>query len=353
MYTQTLIIGGGLSGLSLAARLAAEGRDFRLVEARDRWGGRILTQRSGEGAFDLGPSWFWPGQPRMAALVDRLGLTRFDQVYEGDLIFEDQTGHVQRGRGFASMQGSWRVRGGLGRLIEALLGDIPQDRLHSSTPVETLHKTATGITARAHMDTEIEAQQVVLALPPRIAARLSCFPALPDHVIATMERVPTWMAGQAKAVAIYDRPFWREAGLSGDAMSRFGPMVECHDASPAEGGPYAIFGFIGVSPANRHDEKALREQICAQLSRLFGPEASEPKNLFLKDWAADPFTATELDHRPVHAHPDYGLPHVLSRLWGNALILSGTEVAPTFGGFLEGALEAAERAYVTLNRNGD
>ena len=43
MQTQTLIIGGGLSGLALAARLSAEEQDFLLVEARERWGGRILV----------------------------------------------------------------------------------------------------------------------------------------------------------------------------------------------------------------------------------------------------------------------------------------------------------------------
>lgn len=344
MQTQTFIIGGGLSGLALAARLSAEGRDFLLVEARDRWGGRVLSAQCDGAAFDLGPAWFWPGQPRIEALIARLGLSRFDQFYQGDLLYEDERGQVQRGRGFASMQGSWRLQGGLAALIDKLLLEIPADKRSSATPIKALSKTRDGVTARTEAGAEITAQKVILALPPRVAAQLSYTPALPSDALTAMVRIPTWMAGQAKAVAVYDRPFWREAGLSGDAMSRFGPMVECHDASPAQGGPYAIFGFIGASPANRQDEKALREQICAQLSRLFGPEASEPKHLFLKDWAADPFTATELDHRPVHAHPDYGLPHVLSRLWGNALILSGTEVAPTFGGFLEGALEAAERA---------
>ena len=48
------------------------------------------------------------------------------------------------------------------------------------------------------------------------------------------------------------------------------------------------------------------------------------------------------------AHPNYGLPCVLSGLWDEALVFVGTEVAPTFGGFLEGALEAAEYAYTVL-----
>ena len=74
IQTSPLIVGGGLSGLSLAYRLAAQGRDFMVLEARDRFGGRILGQDVGGGAFDLGPAWFWPGQPRIAALIARLGL---------------------------------------------------------------------------------------------------------------------------------------------------------------------------------------------------------------------------------------------------------------------------------------
>ncbi|MEM1154111.1 MAG: hypothetical protein AAGI44_08210 [Pseudomonadota bacterium] len=49
--------------------------------------------------------------------------------------------------------------------------------------------------------------------------------------------VPTWMAGQAKVVAVYESPFWRDSGFSGDAMSRKGPLIEIHDASPASGEP--------------------------------------------------------------------------------------------------------------------
>ncbi|SMX42311.1 hypothetical protein [Octadecabacter ascidiaceicola] len=63
-----------------------------------------------------------------------------------------------------------------------------------------------------------------------------------------MQEIPTWMAGQAKAVAIYNAPFWREDALSGDAMSRHVPTVEIHDESPSKGEPYALFRFIGVPP---------------------------------------------------------------------------------------------------------
>lgn len=54
----------------------------------------------------MGPAWFWPSQPRIAALIAELGLTQFDQFSDGIMILEDERGQVQRGSGFASMQGS-------------------------------------------------------------------------------------------------------------------------------------------------------------------------------------------------------------------------------------------------------
>ncbi|MEM7669540.1 MAG: FAD-dependent oxidoreductase [Pseudomonadota bacterium] len=348
MQTQTLIIGGGLAGLSLALKLAERGDDFLLAEARDRLGGRILTETRDGGYFDLGPAWYWPGQPRMAALVERLDLTRFDQHYQGDVCFEDETGAVQFGRGFASMQGSYRLEGGFGALVDAIATRLPGRCIHLGHPITSIARTGAGIVATTDTGTEVHARQAVLALPPRVATQISFTPALSGSAVNTMHGIPTWMAGQAKAVALYDRPFWREANLSGDAMSRRGPIVELHDASPLESGPYALFGFLGTAPAARKDQSTMRSSLVQQLVRLFGTGAETPKALYLKDWAFDRFTATAQDMQPLAAHPRYGLPDALERVWEGRLIFGSTEVATEFGGFLEGALEAAETAFAEI-----
>ncbi|MDC0660574.1 NAD(P)/FAD-dependent oxidoreductase [Leisingera sp. SS27] len=351
MQTKTLIIGAGLSGLALAKTLQAQGRDYRLVEARDRVGGRISTVDIQGAQFDLGPAWFWLGQPRMAAIIEELGLHPFDQYATGDLSYEDEHGLVQQGQGYSSMQGSYRLTGGLTALTNALAAALPVEYLHLSNEVVSLDLAAEKVIARLASDQTITAQQVVLALPPRIASELIFFPALPEAATAAMKTCATWMAGQAKAIAIYERPFWRAQGLSGDAMSRRGPMVELHDASPASGGPYALFGFIGVGPAQRRDERQLKDALKSQLGRLFGPLAASPLALYVKDWAFDPFTATKADRQPLYAHPHYGLPKSMTGLWDGKLIFSGTETAHQFGGYLEGALEAAEHALLRLNND--
>ena len=347
---RTLIIGGGLSGLALAERLEKQGRDYLLLEARQRFGGRIMTHHLDDGYFDMGPAWFWPGQPRIAALIDRLGLTKFDQFADGVLTFEDEHGTVQRGRGYASMQGSWRLNGGLTALTDALANCLPDHRKRLNAPVVRLDMSDDICAATLANGDQVAGDQLVIALPPRVAAHMAFSPALPANAIHAMTGIATWMAGQAKAVAVYKTPFWRTQGLSGDAMSRKGPMVEVHDASPLEGGPYGLFGFIGVPPDARADEDLLRQHLRAQLVRLFGPEAADPQKLYVKDWAFDPYTATQADKAPLHAHPTYGLPHAMANLWNGKLHFAGTEVAPAFGGYIEGALEAAENVLSTLSQ---
>lgn len=344
----TLIIGGGLSGLALADAFEARGHDYLLLEARDRFGGRIQSAQHQSARFDMGPAWFWSGQPRIAALIHRLGLTPFAQYATGNLTFEDAQGHVQHGRGISHMRGSWRLKGGLTALTNALGDSIPENCKRLNAQVQSITLQAQGIAAELTDGSRITADRAVLALPPRIAAGLTFDPALPTATLAAMRAVPTWMAGQAKAVAVYDTPFWREAGLSGSATSRRGPMVEVHDASPAEGGPYALFGFIGIPPEDRRDLPLLRARLCAQLGRLFGPSAAAPAQLFVKDWACDPLTATHADSVPVSTHPAYGLAPQMAHVWNGKLHFAGTEVATEFGGYAEGALEAAQMALAAL-----
>ena len=353
MDVETLIVGGGLSGLAIARELQRLKRPCQIVEARQRIGGRILTQCVGLGAktaaFDLGPSWFWPGQERIEALISELGLVVFEQYSDGVLVYENEQGRVQHGEGYASMRGSLRVRGGLSRLVDALARDIPEPSIRLNYRVSAVRREGDlmlSCVVHAGSETEfiIRSQKVVLALPPRLAAStIDLAEVVPRAKLEMMAAIPTWMAGHAKVVAVYERPFWRERGLSGDAMSRRGPLMEIHDASPSEGGPYALFGFVGVSAQDRIDERALRHACVQQLARLFGPQAGEPIDLILKDWAQDVLTAAPLDRKPLTHHPAYGLPKSLSSLCDGRLILGSTETASQFGGYLEGALEAAER----------
>ncbi len=340
MQTETLIVGGGLTGLSLAYRLEQAGHDYRLIEGRDRLGGRIKSLRVTDACFDLGPSWIWPGQSRVFALLDQLGLGHFEQWSAGAQVFQHANGTIQRDSGFMSMAGSYRIKGGTAALTDALADRLDPARVSLGAQVTALSQDPLGAVVDG---TVIAAKRIVLAIPPRLAATLHYAPALPPDVMRDLQGVPTWMGAHAKFVAVYDSAFWRAQGLSGDASSRRGPMVEIHDASPHDGRYGALFGFMGLpADARANAGEALTQAALAQLAALFGPKAATPLASALADWSQDRFTATPADAHPPAGHPAYGMPATLARNWEGKLIFAVTELAPDSGGLIEGALAAAD-----------
>lgn len=350
-HADILIVGAGLTGLAIAQALVRAGRDVLVIEGRSRIGGRILTAEVAGAAFDLGPTWFWPGQPRVAALAQRLELQVFEQFSKGRLVFEGADGAVRRDLDMAPMAGSLRLTGGLGGLTDGLAAEIGPNSIRTSHRLTSISFTDRKIAAEvdAAKKITITADQVILAAPPRLLeANFDFTPHLPTAAKQEMHATPTWMAGHAKIVAVYPRPFWRDAGLSGDAMSHRGPMAEVHDASPNDGSLGALFGFVGIPAEQRRDTGQLLGAAKAQLASMFGPEALTPMDMIVQDWAREDLTATKDDEVPPASHPAYGPIDSLSDLCGGRLHIVSSETASTFGGFIEGALEAADATVAGL-----
>lgn len=357
MRTEVAIIGGGLAGLHAARLLHAAGVDFRLLEARDRLGGRIQSTdeagRPSADGFDLGASWYWPDmQPAIGALVEELGLAAMPQNSDGDVIIHRMARETpQRYRRVASGQEprSMRLVGGTGALVTALANDLPADRLRLGARVTRValgegHVTLTVGEADGAADALV-AEHVVAALPPRLLEATVAFTPEIDATTARHWRdTPTWMAPHAKFFAFYDRPFWRAAGLSGTAQSLVGPIVEIHDATTASGAA-ALLGFLGVGADQRTSMgEAILTRVCVeQFGRLFGDEARRPRATLVKDWAADALTATAADRSAGgHPVPDGGC--WVTGPWRGRLELAGSETSATDPGYLAGAIEAARRA---------
>ncbi|KPK16441.1 MAG: hypothetical protein AMJ62_05485 [Myxococcales bacterium SG8_38] len=88
-----VVVGAGLSGLCAARKLRKEGASVAVVEARDRVGGRTRTEHIGQGDFDLGGQWIGPGQDRLWALVNELGIQTFPTYAKGKKVLEVE-GHL-------------------------------------------------------------------------------------------------------------------------------------------------------------------------------------------------------------------------------------------------------------------
>jgi monoamine oxidase len=321
------IIGAGLSGLYAARRFAPDYR-VTLFEARERPGGRILTTDG----FDLGPSWIWPHHRRMLALCSELGLPLFPQHTAGYSLYETR----DRIEAFAPPEplSSARMTGGLGRLIDALLARLPGIALHLGEAVESLVCTEAGVTVRTAARTE-RFDRVLCTLPPRVVLENLRFdPPLCPETEQKMRETPTWMGHAAKCVVAFDRPFWRQYGLSGAGFSHRGPLEEFHDACTPE--TAALFGFIGT-PTDNTD---LEAEVTAQLRRLFGDAMGKITGFYCTDWRKERFSAVREDAAAPGGHPHYGLE--LDHCDGR-IIFAGTECAFEEGGYMEGALRSIEQ----------
>jgi len=315
---------------------------------RERIGGRIksLSDECDYRLGDLGPSWVWPPfQPVLTRWLERLRIATSPQFEHGLGCIERTSGTPCTYATLPVQEGQRRPLGGPQAIVDALRARLPDG-------VVSLQQRVTGIACHARgVDVSIEggagvtADAIVLALPLRVAMRDVAFaPALPEDVAEACERTPTWMAAQAKLLAVYETPFWRAQGLSGRLSSALGPLVETHDHCGADAHrSAALVGFIGMDVAARHrlGKARLNDAAIAQLKRCFGASAARPIALHIEDWADASHIATASDRHGPSAHPSVR-PDVLRGPVNERLRFAVAETADRSPGLLEGAIVAGE-----------
>ena len=350
-HTPYLIIGGGLSGLYFAYQLQQKQLPFILLEARDRLGGRIFCQGIENSYVDMGPAWVWPElQPRLSGLCHTLGIQFFKQYTHGDLLYELNPEKIQRYDSPSSHEQSFRIKGGAHALIQALQSKVAHENIRLNTSVRGINQET--ITAETNNKT-YRADHIILALPLRISAHnIQFYPTLSDQQIQLWDNTPTWMASHCKIVFIYEHPFWREQGLSGEVFSQHGPLSEIYDGSPEDESYYALTSFVRLNAMQRKqiEQEELIKAGLSQLQHLFGDEAIRTQAVFIKDWSQEVFTTTEKDISTMAHHPQ--LPDGSLRYFSDKkIVLAGTETARQHGGYLEGAIESSDEALSILNIN--
>ncbi|GJF14352.1 monooxygenase [Mycolicibacterium cyprinidarum] len=251
-----------------------------------------------------------------------------------------------------------KAAGGLGRMLDTE-GGAQQDRFLAGTqqvalrmadelgdrvvldaPVTRIQRHSDGTATVVSGDKEFTARAVVVAVPPAHRAGIEFDPPLPT---GHQELMQHWPQGHlSKAYAAYDRPFWRDNGCSGEALSDEGPVFITFDVSPSDSGPGILLGFTDARMFDPLPSQQRREVALAGFTALFGEAASKPTDYLDHCWGTEEFAP---------GGPTAAVPPGSWTAYGrwlrspvDAIFWAGTETADVWTGFLDGAVRSGLRA---------
>lgn len=193
-------------------------------------------------------------------------------------------------------------------------------------------------------DSNYKAKKLIIAIPPTLAGRIDYQPILPAQRDQLMQRMP--MGTVIKTYAVYDQPFWRSKGLSGQVISDEHHMVQTvFDNSPPEAGQGILMGFSLAGRAQKlmnMSKEHRKSKILSSFVQFFGAEAADPRYYIDKVWAAEEFSrGCYTGFMPPGVCTTYA--HTLKEPCGN-IHWAGTETSSIWNGYIEGAIRSGERA---------
>jgi monoamine oxidase len=234
-----------------------------------------------------------------------------------------------------------RIVGGTQRISEVMAEQLGP-RVVLNAPVRTISEHDDHVLVRAD-GIDVEASRCIVAVPPAVCDRITFDPPLPGHRAQLQRRMS---AGSViKCHAIYDEPFWRADGMSGQIIDTHGPVTIGFDNSPPDGNPGVLLAFLEADEARRlgcvsADER--RDVVLQSLAFHFGPRALRPRDYVDRVWDDEEWTRGCYGaNLPPGAWTRYGFamrePVGLTH-WASA------ETAVRWMNYIDGAVESGRRA---------
>ena len=442
-----VVVGGGISGLVAARRVARRGRSVLLVEARRRVGGRVLNHhlRAG-GTIESGGAFVGPTQDHILRLARELDVRTFDEYVDGNSVYISSTTgrleyqgtvppdptilpdaallltridqmaaeipvdapwtHPQAAEWDAMTLGEWIRRNainaaGVENLIRSWtqpgfgadpselsllytlwyvacsgnernvgtfsrnsdtvngaqeqrfvggsqliplrlarrLGDIVALAAPAHRIVQRAGERAVVHTGRG----TVRARRVIVAAPPPTVLDIDWHPRLPHRRHELLRHLH--MGQLMKCDAVYERPFWRDAGLNGFGISDSGAVRVAFDNCPRSGDPGVLLAFVGGSTWRQYgvQTKAQRRRAVLEgFAAMFGDQARHPIEYVEHDWTRERWTgggpvANYAPGTMVRFGREIRKPH-------GRVHWAGTETSTYWTGYMDGAVRAGERA---------
>lgn len=235
-----------------------------------------------------------------------------------------------------------RFAGGTAQIPQRIADELGE-RVVLNAPVLTISLTDGGVTVTCRGGVEARGQQVIVALAPTLAGRIMYDPPLPAQRDQLTQRMP--QASAHKSFIVYDEPFWRADGLNGQLISENGPARMSNDSGMPGGEQGIILAFLEGENARvegRWDAERRQAALVDELVRHFGPAAAQPSLIVEGEWASKEWTRGCYNANPgpcgwIHFGQSLATP-VGPIKW------AATETAEKWSGYMEGAVDAGERA---------
>ena len=309
------------------------------------WIGRNTRTEGARRLFELATEAVWAAEPADVSLLHVLFYTH-------------------SGGGFNTLVGTGggaqqdRFQGGSQRLALLMAEELGPERVQLGAPVRGIEHGGRGVAIHAgrichprgykcapseDAGLVVSARRAIVAVPPTLAGRIAYNPPLPARRDQLTQRMPQGTV--IKTMAIYQTPFWREGGLSGQATSDAGPARVVFDNSPPDGCPGVLLGFLEGRLARQwgaRDAGERRQAILAGHARLFGERAAHPERFIERVWAEEEWTRGCYGClMTTGAWTEYG--RALRAPIG-PIHWAGAETATVWNGYMDGAVQSGERA---------